>query len=120
MAVTKIAYKPELTSEQAMEIFRRRFEGKYEVLPTSGLQRARRDFWVKKNAFIGVAVRIEQGQGETKFVYTGNFPSFWAMLLTFATLFILIGIIAWLGCYLLWNGLTGELRSFIESAPEFH
>jgi len=119
MAVTKIAHKPGLTKEQAMEIFRKHFEGKYEVVLTSGLQRARRDFWVKKNGFIGVAVRLEQTEGETKFTYGGNFPSILAMVLVFASLAILIGIIAWLLCYFLWNGLTGEVRSFIESAPEF-
>ncbi|TMB97327.1 MAG: hypothetical protein E6J42_07860 [Chloroflexi bacterium] len=114
MAVTKIAYKPDLTSEEAMQAFKKQFEGKYDVEPARpGLVVAgRRDFVIKKNAFSGVNVKLEQGDGETKFVYTGYAPNQAA------------GVLVYLGggvilSYLVWNSLTREVQSFIESAPEF-
>ena len=45
---------------------------------------------------------------DTKFVYTGIAPRLWARLL-------FTGLMS----YFLWNGLTGEVRTFIENAPEF-
>jgi len=116
MAVTKIAYKPGLTAEQALEAFKKQFQGKYEVEPwvRPGLAVAapKRDFVIKKNAFAGVSVKLEQGEGETKFVYTGYAPN------------QLAGTLVYLGggvilSYLVWNSLTREVQSFIESAPEF-
>ncbi|MEX0682675.1 MAG: hypothetical protein WD904_04075 [Dehalococcoidia bacterium] len=66
MAVKTIAHKPNLTKEQAEEIFRKHFEGKYKVEDFKGLFR---DFMVVKNPFTGVALKLEQAEGETKFVY---------------------------------------------------
>ena len=106
-----------------MGIFQKHFDGKYEVIPWSWpiptVAKARRDFWVKKNGFVGVAVKLEQTGIETKFVYTGGFSSPLAMILVIASIAIIIGVIGFLLCFLLWNGLTGEVRAFIESAPEF-
>jgi len=112
MAITKIAHKPGLTSEQAMEAFKKHFEGKYKVEPwvRSGLAVAapRRDFAIKKSTFSAVSVKLDQGEGDTKFVYTGYVPNAFARVLVG-------GLIA----LLLQNSLTGEVREFIESAPEF-
>ncbi len=116
MAVTKIAHRPDLTKEQAMDIFRRHFAGKYEVVayrrPAYALTLARWDFWVKKSGLIGLRVRLQQSASETKFVYAGWFPS---SLAAFGWGFL----IGYVFSYFLWNSLTGEVRSFIESAPEF-
>jgi hypothetical protein len=106
MAVTTIAHKAELTKEQAQEIFARHFAGKYVVRDFSG---PFRDFAVDKNAFIAIAVKLEQTDSETKFVYTGLAPRWWARML----LPVLWG-------FLLWTPMTNEIRLFIESAREFH
>jgi hypothetical protein len=108
MAVTEIAHKPDLTKEQALELFRKHFEGRCKVEEWKGPLAVRRDFMVVRNAFIGVTVKLEQTATDTKFVYTGIAPKMWARLL-------FTGLLS----YFLWNGLTGEVRTFIESAPEF-
>ena len=108
MAVTTIAHKPSLTKEQAQEIFRRQFEGKYKVEAWKGAIVGGRDFLIIKNPLVGVAVKLEQGQNETKFVYGGIAPKLWARVL-----------FSGLASLLLWNGITGEVRDFIESADEF-
>lgn len=105
MAVKTIAHKPELTKEQAQEIFRKGFDGKYAVEDFKGLFR---DFQVVKSPFVGVAVKLEQTDTETKFVYAGLAPRWWARVLLGG----LIGL-------LFWGGLTKEVESFIDSEPAF-
>jgi hypothetical protein len=113
LAVSTIAYKPELTKEQAKEIFGRHFEGKYTVEDWKGvLVGARRDFVLVKSAFVGVSVKLEQGRDQTKFVYVGYAPKLWARALTG------LGLFAVVMNYLLWNGLTNEVKDFIETAAE--
>src|SRR5688572_16153172 len=109
MAVTRIAHRPDLTKEQAQEIFRRHFEPRYKVENWKGASvGAPRDFVLNKNPFVGVALRLEQSTGETKFIYTGYAPKLWARML-------FTGLLS----FLIWNGPTNEVREFIESAPEF-
>ncbi len=108
MAVAEIAHKPQLTAEAVREIFQRHFEGAYSIESLKGPMAVRRDFVVVKNPFVGVSVKLEQGPGTTKLVYTGVAPRLWARLL-FSGLLSLF----------LWNGLTQEVRGCIESAPEF-
>jgi len=105
MAVATIAHKPELTKEQLEEIFRSHFAGKYTVEDFKGFLR---DFQVVKNPFVGVSVKLEQGGNDTKIVYSGFVPRLWARL-------FLGGLIG----FLLWNGLTNEVKQLIETAPEF-
>lgn len=105
MAVATIAHKPQLTKEQAQEIFAKHFAGKYKVHEFKGLFR---DFVVEKNPWVGVAVKLEQTDSETKFVYAGLAPKWWARVLLGG----LIGV-------LLWNGITKEVKEFVETAPEF-
>lgn len=107
MAVSTVAHKPDLTKEQVREIFRAHFEPRCRIEEWKSPLVAR-DFVVVKNPFVGVAVKLEQGQTDTKFVYGGVAPRVWARLLFSGLLSIF-----------LWNGLTNEVRQFIESAPEF-
>jgi hypothetical protein len=107
MAVSTVAHNPALTTEQAREIFRAHFEPKYRIEDAKA-PLVLRDFIVVKNPFVGVAVKLEQNQSETKFVYGGVAPRIWARVL-FTGLLSLF----------LWNGLTSEVRQFIESSPEF-
>ena len=109
MAVTTIAHKPDLTKEEAREIFRRHFEPKCKVEDWKGvLVGSKRDFLVVKNHFIGVAVGLEQSQSETKFVYSGLAPRIYARILG-------AGLIS----VFLWGRFVSEVRHFIENAPEF-
>ena len=105
MAVLTIAHKPELTKEQAQEIFRKGFEGKYQVEDFWG---PFRDFMVVKNPFAGVAIKLEQSAGETKLVYSGVAPKMWARLL-------LGGLIG----FMFWIPVTRDVDEFIKTAPEF-
>ncbi len=108
MAVATIAYKPELTAAQAQEIFARHFAGKYVVEDFKG---PFRDFQVVRNAFIGVSVKLQQTDSETKLVYTGFTPRLWARLFT--------GLFLILASWLFWNGLMNEVKAVIDTAPEF-
>jgi hypothetical protein len=63
---------------------------------------------VVKNPFAGVAIKLEQTGSETEFVYGGLAPRVWARLL-------LGGLIG----FLFWNGVTNEVRQYMETAPEF-
>jgi len=105
MAVQSIGHKPELTKEQAKELFAKHFEGKYKVEDFWG---PFRDFVVVKGPFAGVAIKLEQGEGETKLVYGGVAPAIWARML-------LGGLIG----ALMWVGVTKEVEEFIKTAPEF-
>ena len=109
MAVMAIAHKPDLTMEQVQEVFRKRFEPKYRVEALKGLHGAisRRNFMVVKNPFIAASVRLEQSEGETKFVYSGVVPRWWARLFSVAVL---------IGSLINWTGLTNEVAE-LTSLP---
>jgi hypothetical protein len=107
MGVVKIAHHPEMTWEQAMEVFQKEFGGRYKVY---SLKRTpMRDFTVEKNGFVGVSMRLMQTKNETKFVYSGWAPSVMARMLFGPAL-----------GFLLWRGLTNEVKDLIARAPEFH
>ncbi len=112
MAVTAIAHKPDLTVEQARAVFAKHFDGKYRIEDFKApiqLPGFRRDFMVVKNGLVGLTVKLDQAPGETKFTYSGVAPSLWAR-------FLATGLLS----LLLWNGLTAEVRQFIETEPQFH
>jgi hypothetical protein len=105
LAVITIPHKPELTKEQAQELFAKHFAGKYKVEDFKG---PFRDFMVVSNPFTGVAIKLEQGDNETKFVYAGLAPRWWARVL-------LGGLIG----FLFWNRITNEVEEYMRTAPEF-
>jgi hypothetical protein len=111
MAVAEIAHKPDLTADGVREIFQRHFDGTYAVETLKGPMAIRRDFMVVKNAFVAVSVKLDQSSGSTKIVYSGVAPRWWARAA--------LSLISWLLGFLLWNGLTREIREFIDLAPEF-
>ena len=114
MAIRKIAHRPDLTKEQAEEIFRRNFEPRYKVqhceAPLS-LKTKFRDFQVVKNQAVGGALKLEQTAPETRFVYGGVPPYRWLRSATFG----LVSIV----CLAFAGDLTREIEEFIDSAPEF-
>lgn len=109
MATVSIGYLPELTKEQAREIFAQGFAGKYEITDTPAL---RRDFVVKKSGWAGVGVRLQQEKDKTTFVYTAMMPNL-----------LLQAIFGGLASYLFlrssWKALEQEVAEFIAQAPEF-
>lgn len=109
MAIINIGHHPELTKEQAREIFAKRFAGKYEITSARAIGR---DFVVKQSGFVGVGVRLQQQDGATSFVYSAMIPS-----ILFRSLFG--GLIA----YLFLRRNVGELEQaveeFMRTAPEF-
>ncbi len=109
MAVTAIAHKPSLTKEDVRATFARHFAGKYTVTDWTGMPRSMRDFMIVKSGFVAVTVKLDQTPTETKVVYSGFTPKIWARLL-----------VGGIGSMFLWNGLTSEVKQFIETAPEFH
>jgi hypothetical protein len=109
LAVSTIRYNPSLSVEAVREAFRAHFEGKYKIEDWKGpLIGSSRDFLLVKNPFIGVSVKLEQGQNETKLVYTGIIPRIWARILFGGLLSLLFQ-----------NGPMSDVRNFIENAPEF-
>jgi len=109
MAVIHIKHHPELTAEKAMGIFKKGFAGKYEVYK---VQSRLRDFTIKKNSLIGVAVKLKQEKDKTTFIYFNTIPSL-LMELLFASIW-----------YALLNrskyqAMVNEVKTFIENAPEF-
>ncbi len=110
MAIVTIPHNPELTAEQAMEAFAKHFAGKYGVCKA---QQLRRDFVVKKSAWSGVGVRLQQQPDKTSFVFTGTMPN--------PVLRILFsGLVSYLVLRSQWTKLEAEVAQFIETAPEFH
>jgi hypothetical protein len=111
MAIVTVPYQPELTAEGAMEIFRRGFWGKYQVYKTHFF--TKRDFMVKKSRLVGVGVKLQRKPRETSFVFIHMAPSpFFEWL---------CGGMWFVGLWLRpeWKRMEAEVRSFIESTPEF-
>ncbi len=106
MAKVTIAHKPDLTKEQAQEIFSQHFSANYRVV---SYRRPLRDFVIEKNPFVGVAVKLVQQSNQTSFVYNAMAPRWWAAALLGALISAVLG-----------RGLTAEVRAFIDAAPEFH
>lgn len=114
LAVKSIAHKPDLTKEEAQTIFARHFAGKYKVEPCDSplsLKTKYRDFQVVKNAFLGVALRLQQTPTQTEFVYTAVPPRRLVRALSLG--------LAGAYCQFFGSGLTKEIEAFIDSAPEF-
>jgi hypothetical protein len=106
MPKVTVAHNPQLTKDQAQELFARHFAGTYTVHPFKG---PFRDFVVQKSAFVGVAVKLDQSEKETKFVFNGMSPAWWAR----ATMGALLGLF-------IWKGITNEVEQYIRTAPELN
>lgn len=117
MAVITISHHPELTTEDIVAIFQKRFEDKYQIMPTP--RHPRCDLIVKRSAWTGIWVRLEQGRDKTKLVFYGNAPSAWARLILLVSIFpsILLSFLFW--HLFVWKGITDEVRDLIETAEEF-
>jgi hypothetical protein len=106
MATITIRHRPDLTPQEAEQIFRDQFAGKYEVYPTSIRTR---DFVVKKSEWSGVGVRVKQEKDSTTtFVFTAMMPN---MILNG----LFGGLIAYLFLRKEWKALEAEVSDFIDN-----
>jgi len=111
MPAVTVGHHPELTLESVMEVFRKHFEGRYEVYKP----RHRHGFFiVKKSTWSGVRVAPVQDKKKdtTSFSFSAWIPS--DILNAF-----FMGLIAWVILRPRWKALEEEIKSFIENAPEF-
>ncbi len=111
MAEVTIKHKPDLTAEKAMNTFQKGFTGKYQVYKWTrpgGL----RDFVVKKNNLVGVAVKLKQDKEKTSFTFVDIIPSM-LMTLMFAGL--------WYALFSRssYKAMVNEVKVFIENEAEF-
>ena len=109
MAIANIGNRPDLTPEQAREVFTQHFAGKYEIVRSNAM---RRNFIVKKSGWSGVGVRLKQEKTGTSFVFTSLMPN---MLLQV----LFGGVASYLFLRSSWKELEAEVSEFIQSAPEF-
>ncbi len=109
MAIVSIGNQPDLTPDQAREIFAQHFAGKYEIVKSNAINR---QFIVKKSGWSGVGVRLKQEKTGTSFVFTGLMPNMLLQLL-------FGGIASYLFLRSSWKELEAEVTEFIQSAPEF-
>jgi hypothetical protein len=110
MAIVTIPHNPQLTKEQAIEAFQRRFAEAYEVYPA---KLRKRDFIVKKSNWSGVGVRLKQEKEKTCFVFTAMMPNV-IMQVLFG------GLFSYLILRSEWKRLEAEVTEFIDGAAEFH
>ena len=120
MATVTISHHPGLTIASAMDMFRSHFAGKYDILNAPWYSRlllegASRDFFVKKNSWVGVGVKLQQELNRTTFVFTGLFPTVFGAITVWGTL----GIIGYLFARPRFREMEAEIQSFIENAAAF-
>lgn len=112
MAKVVVGHHPELTPQEAMEVFRRHFAGRYEAYMIQS-KLIPRDFAIKKSTWTAVLVRLEQKPDQTVFNFIGTPPSavVRALLIGFLILFWPLIITC--------QKMESEIRLFIENAEEF-
>jgi hypothetical protein len=109
MAIVNIGNQPELTPDQAREVFAQHFAGKYEIVKSNAIKR---NFIVKKSGWVGVGVRLKQERTGTSFVFTGLMPNVMLQVL-------FGGIASYLWLRSSWKELEGEVAEFIANEPSF-
>jgi hypothetical protein len=72
MAKQEIKHNPELNKDKLQELVKKHFDGKYEVYSTKW---PNFDFVVKKSAFAGVFVKLNQKNGKTEVSYVNDAPA---------------------------------------------
>ena len=111
MATVTVAHHPELTVENAAEVFKEHFGDKYQVDATSTLGRLER-IVIKKSGWTAVYVTLTQASGKTSFVFGGFMPSMVSRV-PFA------GLIEVLFLRPSWKQMEEEVGTFIENAAAF-
>lgn len=106
--VVRVRHLPEMTADEAMNVCRKRFAGKYEVYKSPS---GDCDFAIRQDRLTGVGVKLEQEKGRTSFLLTDFIPSF-AMRVLAGARFLRIRSSRG-------EAMMNEVRSFIETSPDF-
>jgi len=119
MTTVIVAPKPELTPENAAEVFSRHFAGRYVVEhePADGSFVVRRSRWAALN------VSLEQREDSTSFRFTGKIPLLFYGLFVLGFLWligaVIVGVIGWIYLRRNWKVMEDEVTSLLLSASEF-
>ena len=119
MAMIVVAHRPDLTVQEAVDVFRGHFVGTYEVYKPRVRGWPAGQFVVKKTAWVGVGVDLWQREGQTAFWIMPTIP--WlapagplgCVLMPF--LMPTVGLLLRSG----WTAMMYEIRRFIENASAF-
>lgn len=112
MSRVVVRHNPDLTVEQALEVFQKGFEGKYRVYRTPRLVVG--DFIVHKNPFAAIFCTLENKPHETAFKLVFNYPTAAMRLLLMVLFPISFGLIFTVG-----RALENEVQEFIRNEPVF-
>ena len=113
-----VAHHPELTWQNAMEIFHKHFGTKYKVRKIK--RTVARHFIICRSPLIGIRVKLDQNEGKTSFVFDGDAPNALLAVLFWMGLGILISTIIYLTVLKpKLKAMENEVKSYIENAPEF-
>jgi hypothetical protein len=112
MSRVVVRHNPNLTVEQALEVFQKGFEGKYRVYRTPRLVVG--DFIVHKNPVAAIFVTLQRKPHETAFKLVFNYPTAAMRLLLMVLFPISFGIIFTVG-----RALEKEVQEFVSNEPAF-
>ncbi len=118
MVVVNVAHNPDLTAEQAMEIFRDGFRNRFEVMKPKYIGKFVR-FDVKKDDWVRASVRLQQKANDTSFIVKNQFSAttgWYIVIIGFPPLAVFL----WLSKRSALNELEAELIDFIRSCPQFN
>ncbi len=123
MATVTVGHHPELTAEQAMEVFSRQLADTYDVEPPTRIERwlaGRPNFVVRKGTWAAVGVRLIQKKDSTTFLFGGIAPPIVFLGVLAGGVGVLItGGIAWIILRPSWKAIEADITSCIENAVEF-
>ncbi len=108
MATVTVGKHPEIDAKKAMELFSKKFEGKYKIKKAGMVGR---DFAVVKSGWTGVTVKVKQEDKGTTFVFTGYIPSMLNRML-------FGGLIAMLILRGSWKSMEKDIEGFLQGATE--
>ena len=124
MATTPVAHRPELTAEQAMEVFSRQLGDGYDVFEPTGLGKwlaARPHFVVKDGSGASVGVWLLQKKDSTTSRTAGILPPIAYVGVLGAMVGMLVtGGIAWMLLSPKWKEIEADITLCIENAVEFN
>jgi hypothetical protein len=123
MTTVTVGHHPELTAEQAMEVFSRQLADKYDVYRATGIGRwlnGGMHFVVRKSNWAAVGVRLWQKKNSTKISFVSIYPPIVLVGLFGALVGVLITMgIAWIMLKPSWKAIEADITSCIENAVEF-
>jgi hypothetical protein len=121
MPQVKARHNPELTAEQAMQIFRIHFSGRYKI-HWSGVSRSA--FLIRRSAWTGVRTRLIHKKSEIYFQLSEDVPSTGLRVLGFLMVLIPalwpVLLVLYIWAKRSTKPLLNEVSQFITTEPEFN